>query len=244
MIAIISDIHANAEALRAVIEDIRKKNIEQVFVIGDVVGYGPNPVECLHMVRELCPEIILRGNHESALLGGCPDNMRSSAKEAIEWTKSQLSRDELDYIGSWPTQYDIGDLMAVHGSPRDHVMEYIFPFDILRKDKMVDVFGHIPHKHCLVGHTHIPGVFSEDLQFIKTDTLLGNVYLLGEEKAIINVGSVGQPRDRDPRSCYVTFDGEAVIFRRVEYDYTATQRKICEIPSLDRSLAQRLKLGR
>ncbi|MBF0245268.1 MAG: hypothetical protein HQL31_08355 [Planctomycetes bacterium] len=109
---------------------------------------------------------------------------------------------------------------------------------------MRENFQKIPGKHCVVGHVHIPGIFTENLEFISPSDLMSSLYLFGEEKAIINVGSVGQPRDTDNRSCYVTFDGEAVVFRRVSYDFRKTQEKILDIPGIDPFLAQRLELGR
>lgn len=244
MMAIISDLHANIEAMQAVIDDIEKKGIEDIVVLGDVIGYGPNPVECLEMVRQLKPKAILLGNHEDALLNGCPDNMAPRAQTAIDWTREQLSKSDIDFIKTWKTRYDIGPLMAVHASPRSHVLEYIFPLDISNRQRMLDIFSHIPGKHCVVGHVHIPGVFTEDFQFISPNDLMSNLYLFGDEKAIINVGSVGQPRDLDRRSCYITFDGEAVVFRRVEYDFRKTQRKILALPEFDPFLAKRLEVGR
>ncbi len=244
MIAIISDLHSNLEALRAVVDDIAKKRIEQVVVLGDVVGYGPNPNECLELVKQLRPQVILMGNHEDALLNGCPDNMHPRAQTAIDWTRRQLSEADIAFIKTWPTEHYIGNLMAVHASPRDHVLEYIFPHDVRHRQKMVEIFAKIPGRHCVVGHVHIPGVFTEDYKFITPPELMSNLYLFGDEKAVINVGSVGQPRDLDPRACYVTFDGEAVVFRRVDYDVRLTQKKIYGIKELDAYLGRRLEAGR
>ncbi len=244
MIAIISDIHSNLEALTAVIDDIHQKKITEVFVLGDVIGYGPNPTECLNLLSELQPKVILRGNHEDALINGCPENMHARAQTPIDWTRNKLSDEHKQWISEWPTEVQIGSLMAVHGSPRNHVMEYIFPFDVDKRRKMADIFSYIPGKHCVVGHVHIPGVFTEDYQFISPDDLMSNLYIFGDEKAIINVGSVGQPRDMDPRSCYVTFDGEAVVFRRIDYDYRSTQKKILALREFDPFLAKRLAAGR
>lgn len=244
MIAIISDLHSNIEALEAVIDDIHSRNIQKVVVLGDVIGYGPNPIECLQMVKDLNPVAFLMGNHEHALVNGCPTNMHPRARTTIEWTKSKLSKEDIDFITSWPTECNIDGTLAVHASPRNHVMEYIFPYDIKRPLLMRDRFDRIPDKHCVVGHVHIPGVFTENMEFIRPKDLMSNLYLFGDEKAIINVGSVGQPRDQDNRSCYVTFDGDAVIFRRVKYDYRKTQEKILDLKNFDPFLAQRLEVGR
>ena len=197
MIAIISDIHSNIEALTAVAEDIRAKKIDRVAVLGDVIGYGPNPTECLQLIRELEPEVVLMGNHEHALLNGCPPNMHPRARTPIDWTRSLLSNDDLDYIKTWPTEFNLDGTVAFHASPCNHVMEYIFPHDIRRPALMAERFAKIPGKHCVVGHVHIPGVFTEQMEFIRPADLMSNLYLFGDEKAIINVGSVGQPRDHD-----------------------------------------------
>ena len=244
MIAIISDLHSNIEALSAVIEDIQSRSIDRVIVLGDVLGYGPNPKECLQMVYDLNPEVILMGNHEHAIVHGCPNNMHPRARTILEWTRDQLTPEQLQDISNWPTSYEIDDILAVHASPRQHVMEYIFPHDIKRPNLMKERFDLIPNRHCVVGHVHIPGIFTEEFEFIRPTDLMGNLYLFGEEKAIINVGSVGQPRDLDPRSCYVTIDEDSVIFRRVEYDFRKTQEKILALPEFDVFLAQRLEVGR
>jgi diadenosine tetraphosphatase ApaH/serine/threonine PP2A family protein phosphatase len=244
LIAVISDLHSNIEALQAVIDDIRGHKIDRIIVLGDVVGYGPNPRECLEMVLELKPEVILMGNHEHALVHGCPANMHPRAKVTLDWTKDQLTSEQLQLIAEWPSSAHIDDILAVHASPRQHIMEYIFPHDIKRPGLMKERFDLLPGLHCVVGHVHIPGVFTEDNQFLRPTDLMSNLYLFGDEKAIVNVGSVGQPRDLDNRSCYVTLDDDAVIFRRVEYNYRKTQDKILGLPGFDPFLAQRLEIGR
>lgn len=244
MIAVISDLHSNIEALEAVIQDIKKKDIDRIGILGDVIGYGPNPRECLELIKEIKPDFILMGNHEHALLNGCPTNMHPRARKTIDWTREQLDEEDLQFISSWPTEYHLDNIYAVHASPRNPVLEYIFPHDIRRPQLMQERFNKMPGRHCVVGHVHIPGVFTENMEFIKPSDLMSNLYLFGEEKAIINVGSVGQPRDHDPKSCYVTIDGEAVIFRRVEYDFRKTQEKILALNQFDPFLAQRLEVGR
>jgi diadenosine tetraphosphatase ApaH/serine/threonine PP2A family protein phosphatase len=170
--------------------------------------------------------------------------MHPRARVTLEWTRDQLSAEQLEEISAWPTSYEIGHIFAVHASPRHHVMEYIFPHDIKRPGLMKERFDLMPGRHCVVGHVHIPGVFTEDNQFIRPTDLMSNLYLLDEEKAIINVGSVGQPRDLDNRACYVTIDDDAVIFRRVEYNFRKTQEKIMALKGFDPFLAQRLEIGR
>lgn len=244
MIAIISDIHANLEALKAVLEDIREKDISRIAVLGDVVGYGADPKACLDLLRTIKPEVMLMGNHEHALINGCPHNMHPRAKAPIEHARNQLGKDDLDWIASWEESHTTDNIFLAHASPRDYIFEYIFPFDVRQPNKMVDIFNRMDCKYCAVGHVHIPGVFTESLEFISHVELMGNLYYFGDEKAIINVGSVGQPRDTNNRSCYVTHDGECVVFHRVSYDFRTTQKKILEIPNVDPFLAQRLEIGR
>jgi diadenosine tetraphosphatase ApaH/serine/threonine PP2A family protein phosphatase len=245
LIAVISDIHSNLEALIAVLEDIKSRDIEKILVLGDVIGYGPNPKECLELINDLNPEVTLMGNHEHALVHGCPTNMHPRARVTLEWTKEQLSREQLEQLSNWPTSHQVDSIFAVHASPRHHVMEYIFPYDIKRAGLMKERFELVPTNCCVVGHVHIPGVFTQDLRFIRPSELTSNIYLLEDDhKAIINVGSVGQPRDLDNRACYTTIDEECVVFRRVPYDFRKTQQKILNIKGFDPFLAQRLEMGR
>ncbi len=132
--------------------------------------------------------------------------------------------------------------MYVHGSPRSPLCEYVFPEDVYNERKINRIFTYIQH-YCFQGHTHVPGVFTEDCRFMSPRDL-DHQYRLTDQKVMINVGSVGQPRDNDPRSCYVVVDDRDVFFRRVEYDFTVTQQKIYAIPELDDFLGDRLAEGR
>ena len=249
--ALISDIHANMEALDAVLDDIRRANVTEIFCLGDIVGYGPNPAECLDKVIRKCPVTIL-GNHDQAALFD-PDGFNPVALQAIYWTRDQLesargSADAInrrwDFLGELPRLHNEGDFLFVHGSPREPTNEYVFPEDIYNERKMDALFGRV-ERYCFQGHTHIPAVFTESREFI-TPEECNYEYHLGEEKVMINVGSVGQPRDNDPRACYVILDREAkiVAFRRVEYDIDRTSKKIYDVPELDNMLGDRLKTGR
>ncbi len=243
MKAILSDIHSNLEAFQAVLEDISQKNIDEIYCLGDVVGYGPNPRECLKMAREF--QVIIRGNHESALFQDS-GKFNPKAKGAIDWTREQLEQEEdmLEYVKSLNEFTEVEGVMCVHGSPLEPTSEYIIPAYAAEKNRLRKLFEFVPN-FCFVGHTHIPGIFTDDLNFTPQRELLANLYMLepGKEKAIINVGSVGQPRDRDPRACYVTFDGDSVVYRRVEYDLEQTAKKIFSVKSLDNSLGRRLVSG-
>lgn len=249
MIAIVSDIHGNLEALNAVLADIKARGIEEVVCCGDIVGYGPNPCECLNLARGFRASIL--GNHEEAVLfrAGSKD-FRVKAEMAIEWTKRQLfetdprvAEESLKFMHSLQETYEDGDVLYVHGSPRAPLRDYVYPKDVRNHAKMAEVFSRVK-KFCFCGHTHLPGVFRDDFTFVHPEDLPMGVYLTGSERVMVNVGSVGQPRDGDVRSCYVTFDGDAVVFRRVEYDLDKTVRKIYAAKDLDRSLGDRLRAGK
>jgi len=247
--AILSDIHGNLEALTAVLEDVRNRDIDEVVCVGDVVGYGPDPLECLNVARSF--KLTVLGNHEEAVLfrAGSRD-FRVKAEMAIEWTKRELfdvdaqaGAESSQFLYSLQEKYEDGDVLYVHGSPRQPLRDYVYPKDIRDKQKIDEIFARV-RRFCFCGHTHLPGVFREDYAFIHPEDLPMGVYLTGKERVMINVGSVGQPRDGDPRACYVTFDGDAAIFRRVEYNVDETVHKIYAIKELDRSLGDRLRAGK
>jgi diadenosine tetraphosphatase ApaH/serine/threonine PP2A family protein phosphatase len=254
MKAILSDIHGNLEALRAVLEDIDRLNVREVYCLGDVVGYGPDPRGCLDLVRQRC-QVALLGNHERAVLAD-PEGFTPVARQAALWTRSQLAASVPDrpagearweFLATRPPGYVEGDCLFVHASPRDPVHDYVFPHDSCNLPKMGEVFGRVG-RCCFMGHTHLPGVFVEVLagglcQFFPPDPV-GQGYRVNGRKALVNVGSVGQPRDGDWRACYALVDGGNVYFRRVEYDVGATVQKIRDIEGLDDMLGERLLLGR
>ena len=245
--ALISDIHSNLEALTAVLADIRAQGIDDVFCLGDIVGYGPNPRECIDLV--MACKVCLLGNHDQGALFD-PEGFNTGAERAIFWTREQLEQQgtssdghkRWDFLGELPRNHQEGQLLFVHGSARNPLNEYIFPEDIYNRRKMEKIFALIP-RYSFQGHTHVPGVFTEDLRFFSPEEIAYE-YRLGEQKAMINVGSVGQPRDGDPRACYVVLDGEVVRFRRIEYPFEETIRKIYDIPELDSFLGDRLRDGR
>lgn len=251
MRAIISDIHGNLEALEAVLDDIKSKGIEDIFCLGDIIGYGPNPRECIDRVTSC--SMCLLGNHDQAALFD-PEGFNAGAERAIFWTRSMLESGNADenekrweFLGELPRRYSLNEseFMFVHGSARNPLNEYVFPEDIYNQQKMEKIFALVT-KYCFQGHTHIPGIFTESLNF-QTPEELDFSYTLGEEKVLCNVGSVGQPRDSDRRSSYVILDDEGdrtVKFQRVEYDYEKTIAKIYEIPELDNFLGDRLRDGR
>jgi len=258
MFAVLSDIHSNLEALTVVLADIQKRGIETIYCLGDVVGYGPNPKECLDLTIEKTKWCVL-GNHDYATLYE-PTNFNYPAEQASFWTREVLETEEekrrsdrhWSFLGNLPMrqslQIEIGTNKAiidfVHASPRRPINEYIFPDDVYTNPAKVRLlFERVKHI-CFVGHTHMPGVFLGEPDFYLPDEL-GNVYPIVEgEKAIINIGSVGQPRDKDNRASYVYVNENQVHFVRLQYDFETTMEKIMAIEQLDNFHAERLRDGR
>jgi predicted phosphodiesterase len=249
MFAIVSDIHANLEAFTAVLKEIDRRQVQHVVCLGDIVGYGPNPLECLDLVISRCRAAIM-GNHDFAVFYE-PYNFNAGAEQASYWTRKCLEEDpdpvrrgnRWKFLGNLPVRIKTPEFVAVHASPRRPVNEYIFPDDIYTNPgKFVSLFERFD-RLCFVGHTHVPGVFLEGPDFYSPDEL-DYRFELTDEKAIINVGSVGQPRDRDRRSSFVIVNDTYVEFVRLDYDVETTVRKIHDNPELDNFLGTRLLDGR
>lgn len=259
--AIISDIHGNFEALSAVIADIQSQETSDIYCLGDVIGYGPDPIKCLDSVMDACAVTIL-GNHDQAVLFD-PEGFNPVALRAIYWTRDQLETGtgdmeqndrRWDFVGELPRKRDEGEFLFVHGSPRDATNEYVFPEHAYEVDKMNSMMSRF-EGICFQGHTHIPGVFvlmqddddpaeREYAFFTPEDRDL--FFRMDGIKAMVNVGSVGQPRDENPHACYVVLDSEekTVEYRRVAYDVESTRRRIHSIDELDNMLGDRLIAGR
>jgi diadenosine tetraphosphatase ApaH/serine/threonine PP2A family protein phosphatase len=249
--AIISDIHSNAEALAAVLADIEGRGIDRIFCLGDVVGYGPDPESCVDTIRART-EFCLLGNHDKALFFGA-DRFNPYARAAIDWTRERLKPGFLRakaqtqrwrYLEELLIEKKIGDLYFVHGSPRDQVNEYIYREDIFfnADGKLKEIFALID-RILFCGHTHLPMVVTEQMRGFTPADGQSEFRLSPATKYIINVGSVGQPRDKDVRSCYVEIDGDIVKFHRVRYDFDAVIEKISRISALDPILGTRLREG-
>lgn len=254
MIAVISDIHANLEALTRVLDDIASQSIREIFCLGDLVGYGPDPVACVDVA--MAWPLVLMGNHDEAAVTEA-FGFNPVAREALNWTRDQLrpgflsfgkKRSRWEFLKSRPRTHEAMDTLFVHASPRDPTMEYILRSDVRDltgavSEKIRDIFSRFP-RVCLVGHTHDPGIITEEGEFLTPVNVGGSFTFPGGRKFIVNVGSVGQPRDGDPRSCYVVYDGGEVRYRRVAYDVQATVAKIRQVPQLDPRVGERLLSGK
>lgn len=240
--AIISDIHGNAEALQAVLADIKQRNVDTIFCLGDIVGYYPDPERCIELVRENV-DVCVAGNHDYAAIGRIDTrNFTYYAYAAMEWTKAHLTEPGLRFLESLPLSVERDGIFLTHSSPsnpRDWV--YVFPDS---EEAIFNAFNCLIYKINLIGHTHWPSIMIQDddriiLHAEHTITIKHPHYYL------MNVGSVGQPRDFDSRSCYALYDSETREFSllRVTYDYTITQKKIHD-NDLPPFLAERLETGR
>jgi diadenosine tetraphosphatase ApaH/serine/threonine PP2A family protein phosphatase len=248
MFAIISDIHGNLEALTAVLADIERRGITTIYCLGDLVGYGPNPIECVE--QALNWRLVILGNHDQAVTYRA-DGFSKPAERAVNWTRAAMAsarRPELlEFLAARPPQARDGDFLYVHGSPRYPTTEYVFPEDVRNAEKMSRIRVAI-ERYCFCGHTHVPGVFVEPLdtgawwQFYAPEEI-DSTWALDKRKTIVNVGAVGQPRDKNWRACYITVDGKNVTFHRVEYDVEATIAKIRAVPDLANALGDRLREG-
>jgi len=237
--ALLSDVHANLEALEAVLKAIDERGASRILCLGDVVGYGASPNECLNQIRERC-QVVLLGNHDSAASGG-PEAARfnPNAKSAAVWTAKVLTHKNRDYLRGLSLSRHLEPYFYVHASPaapRD--WEYIFDqFDAEPQ------FQFFTEHACFIGHTHQPAIFERSssgcVSLPPTRLQFDPVH-----RYIVNVGSVGQPRDRDPRACFVLLEEPAgsIEFVRVPYDIESAQEKI-RAANLPPALASRLKSG-
>ncbi|MDA1266008.1 MAG: metallophosphoesterase family protein [Planctomycetota bacterium] len=251
-VAIISDLHSNREALEAVFAHVRTLGVPTLYCLGDIVGYGPEPEYCVDLVRGHAA-LTLMGNHDEALFHDASD-FNPHARGAIEFTRERMrprwySSSERKARWKWlrelPLVHEEGRFTFVHGSPRDPVKEYVLSTDgFLNPAKLRAIFNSFDGI-AIGGHTHHPGMHTEDLRFQGLDGREEYTLELPEgSKAFINVGSVGQPRDGDNRACYAVLEEDRVTWFRVPYDYRATMDKILRTGVLSEILARRLQIGK
>ena len=242
-IAIISDIHGNLEALEAVLAAAGA--VEAVWCLGDLVGYGPDPAACVDLARE-CNFVCVAGNHDLATAGLMDSaDFNAEADEAIQWTAHQLNAGDRAYLGQLPQEHQWGDFTLAHGSPRDHIWEYLAHLSVARLN-----FVYFATRYCLVGHTHVPLIFQAPLPEDRPQTYTTLVPRPDEpihldlHRMIINPGGVGQPRDGHPEAAYMILDTRAstIVLHRVPYPVEVVQRKMLRAGLPDR-LARRLSYG-
>ena len=239
-ILVISDIHANLTALEAVFDDAGE--YDAVWFLGDLVGYGPDPNECVERVRELPDLVSLLGNHDAATLNQIEIvTFNPDARRAIEWTQSVISPENLEYLAEIPETVQIGDVTLAHGSPRQPVWEYL-----LDSYTVTENFDYFDTPFCFVGHTHLPVIYRMDDQHLLAERIIPDLemQLTLTPRLIVNPGSVGQPRDRNPRASYAIYDTETHHwqFKRVPYDIKAVQERMRKFALPQRHI-NRLELG-
>jgi diadenosine tetraphosphatase ApaH/serine/threonine PP2A family protein phosphatase len=241
-IAILADIHANLAALQAVLDDIKGKGgVDEMWCLGDIVGYGPDPCECIDIAQKYF-KVCVAGNHDYGAVGKVElSYFNPAAADACRWTAQVIKVADARYLESLPTTAREGDFFLVHGSPMDPVMEYILSTSIAARN-----FEFYDTRFCLAGHTHVPLAFKqEDGTVISVSLSTGIGLVMGSHRMIINPGGVGQPRDGDPRASYAIYESEGKMLRvyRIPYDIQTTQDKMMRA-GLPVSLVTRLEQGR
>lgn len=281
MLVLISDIHSNREALDAVFAKIQELPGErEVICLGDIIGYGAEPEYCVDMIRKHC-SVCLMGNHDKALFDGAHD-FNPIARGAIDFTIRRMrprgfftpaaKRSRWKFLRGLVQEYRVGDYAFFHASPRDPIREYVLATDgLVKPDKMEEIFQHFDHL-AFVGHTHQPGLHGPGPNY-RFYGLSGrertSFHVPRSMPGLVNVGSVGQPRDGDPRSCFATIEpapkdgdliedhdvdhdfaagsgerGYLIRWYRVPYDLESTMAKIRQEPGLHEMLARRLAVGK
>jgi diadenosine tetraphosphatase ApaH/serine/threonine PP2A family protein phosphatase len=239
---IVSDVHSNLEAFESVIADAEMRGgFDRIWSLGDLVGYGPDPGACIDLMRKY-DHVGVAGNHDLAAYERLStEAFNVYAAAAVDWTMKELTTEHIDYLNGLPLGIEVDGFTLVHGSPRDPVWEYVVTVATATVS-----FHHFDTPRCLVGHSHI--------SFICTPTEKAATFLefpldkpisLADQRAIVNPGGLGQPRDGDPRASYAIYDAEggSVTHHRVEYDIGMTQEKMLE-RGLPQYLADRLTHGR
>lgn len=238
-VGIFSDIHSNLHALEAVLTALEQEKVDHLICCGDVVGYGAFPNECCELLKQKnCP--VIAGNHDHAVLGLTDISyFNDVAKKAVLWTRENLTEENDKYLRSIPLTYTADDMFFVHSSP-DSPEEWNY---ILTMGEARVNFNFFTEKFCFIGHSHQPFIivnYKGDLSCPETP----EINIMENRRYLVNVGSVGQPRDRNPNSCYVIVDFEknTLEIKRIPYNVRAAQDAIIE-KGLSRELAERLAYG-
>ena len=237
--AVMADVHSNLEALEAVLKDIEKREAADIIFLGDAVGYGPDPNKCIDVLRDAC-RVLIAGNHDRAATCQADiEYFNEYAKAAVLWTREELSEENKGFIEALPLTAEMKDdgVLLVHSTPKEpeawHYLLTLWDAEIN--------FNYFDQRICMLGHSHQPFVIerlpSDEMVIQSKEISLGS-----SARYILNAGSVGQPRDRDPRACYMMIDGEKVEFVRIAYDIEKTQKKMHD-SGLPLPLIERLARG-
>jgi diadenosine tetraphosphatase ApaH/serine/threonine PP2A family protein phosphatase len=239
--AVISDIHGNLEAFESVLNAVSEEMADDYFFVGDVIGYGADPKGCIKLLKSLNPAVSIAGNHEWGALGKLDVSYFSeTARDAVTWVSKILDDEEKEYLGSFPLVYQDEKVTLVHGT-LNMPEEFYYIFDV--EDAYVTL-SQMSNALCFVGHSHVPGIFS--FEHNKVEYLESTELKMDSEiRYLVNVGSIGQPRDGDPRASFAIYDDEelTIKLKRVEYDVKKAQEKILKA-GLPAKLAERLSEGR
>ena len=238
--AVLSDVHANLEALEAVLKDVDRRGIRDILFLGDAVGYGPDPNECIDRLTARC-KVLLAGNHDRAAIGLTDTTyFNTYARNAIEWTMKALTQKNKEILGSWPFEKEMKDedILLVHSTPKEpaewHYLLTLWDAEIN--------FKYFDNKFCFLGHSHQPFVI-EKLPSGELATHKDGTRIKEGSRYIINTGSVGQPRDGDPRACYAIMNGGDIDIVRISYDIASVQGKM-KREHLPGPLIERILMGK
>jgi predicted phosphodiesterase len=241
---IISDVHSNLEALSAVMAQVKRKRFDRILVLGDLVGYGANPNQVVAMIRRFKQGVVIRGNHDKVASGiETGDNFNRAAMQSALWTRKKLTSENRAYLTRLPQgPMKVDDkILIAHGTPVDEDAYIFSDYDAY------EVFQEIDFDLCFFGHTHLPVIYAVSnhrLYTFRPNKERVKVELVSGFKYLINPGSVGQPRDKNPMASYAVYDSanSTITFKRVEYSIPKTQNKILRA-GLPQSLASRLSIG-
>jgi predicted phosphodiesterase len=236
-----SDVHSNLEALEAVAQDFRKEKLDRVFFLGDAVGYGPDPNECVSLIDGLT-DVKLMGNHDYAALGLIETtSFNQYAQQAMEWTRSVLTEENLKILSGFVMEREFDQAHLVHSTPKEP-KEWNYIFDL---DDAEENFGFFHKQMCIIGHSHFPAIikkFNDRHCFLHEEN---QTEIAKEFRYIVNIGSVGQPRDGSNMACYMIYDAgkKTITLKRLGYDFRKTQEKMKK-RGLPQFLIDRLAVGR